>query len=96
MRHRTVITLEDNTRHGGMGAAITRALSDAGSRIPVRTLGVPGMFIPQAPAAACSPRQAWTRTASPEQFLALEPNTLTSQVQEAYGDPDQSRTARPR
>lgn len=44
-RHRLVVTVEDNTRAGGAGTAVARAMADAGSRIPVRVLGLPGRFI---------------------------------------------------
>ncbi|MFB7636123.1 1-deoxy-D-xylulose-5-phosphate synthase [Streptomyces sp. NPDC056149] len=44
-RHRVVVTVEDNTRSGGMGTAVARALADAGSTVPVRVLGLPGRFI---------------------------------------------------
>ncbi|MFI6638860.1 1-deoxy-D-xylulose-5-phosphate synthase [Streptomyces sp. NPDC050504] len=45
-RHRLVVTVEDNTRSGGAGTAVARALSDAGSTVPVRVLGLPGRFTP--------------------------------------------------
>ncbi|MFI1801075.1 1-deoxy-D-xylulose-5-phosphate synthase [Streptomyces sp. NPDC020379] len=43
--HRLVVTVEDNTRAGGAGTAVARAVADAGSRVPVRVLGLPGRFI---------------------------------------------------
>ena len=46
LRHRLVVTVEDNTRHGGLGTAVARALADAGSGVPVRILGLPGCFVP--------------------------------------------------
>ncbi|MFE3583279.1 1-deoxy-D-xylulose-5-phosphate synthase [Streptomyces vinaceus] len=45
-RHDMVVTVEDNTRSGGMGSAIARAIADTGTRIPVRVLGLPSQFIP--------------------------------------------------
>jgi 1-deoxy-D-xylulose-5-phosphate synthase len=45
-RHRLVVTCEDNTRAGGAGCAIARALADTGSRVPVTVLGLPGSFQP--------------------------------------------------
>ncbi|WP_327350426.1 1-deoxy-D-xylulose-5-phosphate synthase [Streptomyces sp. NBC_01304] len=45
-RHRLVVTVEDNTRAGGVGTAVARALADTGSAVPVRALGLPGRFIP--------------------------------------------------
>ncbi|MFC7308930.1 1-deoxy-D-xylulose-5-phosphate synthase [Streptomyces monticola] len=44
--HRLVVTIEDNTRAGGAGTAVTRALADTGSTVPVRVLGLPGTFQP--------------------------------------------------
>ncbi|MFE0104905.1 1-deoxy-D-xylulose-5-phosphate synthase [Streptomyces sp. NPDC059009] len=44
-RHRLVVTVEDNTRAGGAGTAVARALADAGSTVPVRVLGLPGRFL---------------------------------------------------
>ncbi len=47
-RHRLVVTVEDNVIDGGFGTQVRAALSDAGSRVPVVTLGVPDQFIGQA------------------------------------------------
>ncbi|WP_372412394.1 1-deoxy-D-xylulose-5-phosphate synthase [Streptomyces luteireticuli] len=44
-RYRLVVTAEDNTRAGGVGTAVARALADTGLRIPVRVLGLPGRFL---------------------------------------------------
>ncbi|MFF4529077.1 1-deoxy-D-xylulose-5-phosphate synthase [Streptomyces sp. NPDC001407] len=43
--HRLVVTVEDNTRAGGVGTAAARAIADTGSRTPVRVLGLPGRFL---------------------------------------------------
>ncbi|MFE7122414.1 transketolase C-terminal domain-containing protein, partial [Streptomyces sp. NPDC057654] len=45
VRHRLVVTIEDNTRHGGVGTAVARALADTGVTVPIRALGLPGRFI---------------------------------------------------
>ncbi|GGX24229.1 1-deoxy-D-xylulose-5-phosphate synthase [Streptomyces noursei] len=45
VHHRLVVTVEDNTRAGGVGTAVARAVADAGSRVPVRVLGLPGRFL---------------------------------------------------
>ena len=42
--HRTVITVEDNGRVGGVGAAISQAMQDAGVFRPTKVLGVPQEF----------------------------------------------------
>ena len=44
-RHRLVVTVEDNGRVGGVGAAVALALQDAGVDTPVRTLGLPQAFL---------------------------------------------------
>ena len=44
-RYRLVVTVEDNGRVGGVGAAVALALQDAGVDTPVRTLGVPQAFL---------------------------------------------------
>ncbi|MET1039013.1 MAG: 1-deoxy-D-xylulose-5-phosphate synthase [Aeromicrobium sp.] len=46
--HRLVVTLEDNGRHGGVGAAITQAIHDAGLDVPVRVHGVEQEFLDHA------------------------------------------------
>ncbi|HET9168124.1 MAG TPA: 1-deoxy-D-xylulose-5-phosphate synthase [Actinospica sp.] len=43
-RHRAVVTVEDNGRVGGVGAAISQALQDAGVLRPTKVLGVPPEF----------------------------------------------------
>jgi len=45
-RCRLVITIEENTRAGGFGTALARALQDAAVTTPLRALGLPGRFIP--------------------------------------------------
>ncbi|WP_405497401.1 1-deoxy-D-xylulose-5-phosphate synthase [Nocardia sp. NBC_00511] len=45
--HRLVVTVEDNTRVGGVGAALAQALADTGSAVPVRRIGLPHRFLPQ-------------------------------------------------
>ena len=44
-RHRLVVTVEDNGRVGGVGAAVAQALQDAEVDVPVRTLGLPQSFL---------------------------------------------------
>ena len=51
-RHRAVVTVEDNGRVGGVGAAITQALQDAGVVVPVRVLGIAQEFLKHAKRAA--------------------------------------------
>ncbi|MGH6655352.1 MAG: 1-deoxy-D-xylulose-5-phosphate synthase [Actinocrinis sp.] len=44
-KHRAVVTIEDNNRVGGVGAAVSQALQDAGLTLPVRVLGIPREFL---------------------------------------------------
>ncbi|GAA1398220.1 1-deoxy-D-xylulose-5-phosphate synthase [Kitasatospora putterlickiae] len=43
--HRLVVTVEDNGRVGGVGAAVAQALRDADVDVPVRVLGLPQDFL---------------------------------------------------
>ncbi|MFF4895565.1 1-deoxy-D-xylulose-5-phosphate synthase [Streptomyces sp. NPDC001068] len=47
-RHRVVVTVEDNLRVGGVGAAIAQALRDAGVDVPLRDFGIPQRFLDHA------------------------------------------------
>ncbi|WP_033221202.1 1-deoxy-D-xylulose-5-phosphate synthase [Kitasatospora phosalacinea] len=46
--HRMVVTVEDNGRAGGVGAAVAQALRDAEVDTPLRDLGVPQEFLAHA------------------------------------------------
>jgi 1-deoxy-D-xylulose-5-phosphate synthase len=48
-RHQLLVTVEDNTRAGGIGAAIGQACQDAGVSTPVVNLGLPHAFVPHGP-----------------------------------------------
>ncbi|WP_405015762.1 1-deoxy-D-xylulose-5-phosphate synthase [Kitasatospora sp. NBC_00070] len=50
-QHRLVVTVEDNIRNGGVGAAVARALADAGVHVPVTTMGLPARFLEHGPRA---------------------------------------------
>ena len=43
--HRLVVTIEDNGRAGGAGAAISQALRDADVDVPARDVGIPQRFL---------------------------------------------------
>ena len=47
-RHRLVAVVEDNSRSGGVGWAVSQALRDAGVDIPLRTFGIPEQFLAHA------------------------------------------------
>ena len=44
-RHRLVVTVEDNGRVGGVGAAFAQTLRDAGVSVPLRDFGIPQRFL---------------------------------------------------
>ncbi|MGF1426982.1 1-deoxy-D-xylulose-5-phosphate synthase [Kitasatospora sp. LaBMicrA B282] len=46
--HRVVVTVEDNGRVGGVGAAVAQALRDAEVDLPVRDFGIPQEFLDHA------------------------------------------------
>ncbi|WP_030395007.1 1-deoxy-D-xylulose-5-phosphate synthase [Kitasatospora purpeofusca] len=46
--HRVVVTVEDNGRVGGVGAAIAQALRDADVDLPLRDFGIPQQFLDHA------------------------------------------------
>jgi 1-deoxy-D-xylulose-5-phosphate synthase len=44
-RHRLVVTVEDNSRAGGVGSAVAQALRDADVEVPLRDFGIPARFL---------------------------------------------------
>ncbi|MEU1694583.1 1-deoxy-D-xylulose-5-phosphate synthase [Streptomyces hirsutus] len=47
-KHRVVVTVEDNSRVGGVGSTIAQALRDAGVDLPLRDFGIPPRFLDHA------------------------------------------------
>ncbi|MFJ6937851.1 1-deoxy-D-xylulose-5-phosphate synthase [Streptomyces sp. NPDC101132] len=47
-RHRVVVTVEDNSRVGGVGSAVAQALRDADVDMPLRDFGIPPRFLDHA------------------------------------------------
>ncbi len=58
--HRLVVSVEDNSRAGGVGAALATALRDAGVDVPLRDFGVPRTFPDHAPRATVLGRSGLT------------------------------------
>ena len=83
--HRMVVSVEDNGRVGGCGAALTMALRDAGVTTPVQVFGIPQEFLPTAKRATLIERIGLTA-----QGLARE---ITAQVS-ALNGVDTERRAR--
>ncbi len=46
-RHRLVVSVEDNSRVGGVGAALAQLLRDCGVPVPLKDFGIPLQFLPQ-------------------------------------------------
>ncbi|RBM20695.1 1-deoxy-D-xylulose-5-phosphate synthase [Streptomyces sp. PT12] len=46
--HRVVVTVEDNSRAGGVGSAVAQALRHADVDVPLRDFGIPPRFLPHA------------------------------------------------
>jgi 1-deoxy-D-xylulose-5-phosphate synthase len=44
-QHRVVVTVEDNSRAGGVGSAVAQALRDADVDVPLRDFGIPARFL---------------------------------------------------
>ncbi|ROQ70434.1 1-deoxy-D-xylulose-5-phosphate synthase [Streptomyces sp. 840.1] len=47
-KHRVVVTVEDNSRAGGVGSAVAQALRDADVDVPLRDFGIPPVFLDHA------------------------------------------------
>ncbi|MFC8079616.1 1-deoxy-D-xylulose-5-phosphate synthase [Streptomyces sp. NPDC057307] len=47
-QHRVVVTVEDNSRAGGVGSAVAQSLRDAGVDTPLRDFGIPARFLDHA------------------------------------------------
>jgi len=47
-QHRVVVTVEDNSRAGGVGSAVSQALRDADVDVPLRDFGIPPVFLDHA------------------------------------------------
>jgi 1-deoxy-D-xylulose-5-phosphate synthase len=88
--HRLVVTIEDNNRVGGVGAAIAQALRDADVRTPLRDYGVPSEFLDHAKRAAVLERIGLSGQRVAHEVLGLvaglEPRGAAAPVDQAAGD----------
>ncbi|QMU80556.1 1-deoxy-D-xylulose-5-phosphate synthase [Streptacidiphilus sp. PB12-B1b] len=69
--HRLVVTVEDNGRVGGVGAAVAQTLRDAGVDVPLRDFGVPQEFLDHASRAEIMEQIGLTGPAIAERVAAL-------------------------
>jgi 1-deoxy-D-xylulose-5-phosphate synthase len=74
--HRSVITVEDGIREGGIGMMIAEHISSLGSTIPVITLGVPTRFI----AHASSAQQIHSRLGLDAAGICAQARTLCAEL----------------
>ncbi|WP_149829575.1 1-deoxy-D-xylulose-5-phosphate synthase [Streptomyces tailanensis] len=80
-KHRVVVTVEDNSRVGGVGSAIAQALRDAGVDIPLRDFGIPPRFLDHASRAEVLAEIGLT---APD--IARQVTGLVSRIDGRFGD----------
>ena len=85
-RARAVVTIEDNSRAGGIGTAVRAALEDGGSAVPVLTFGIPARFLDHASRSAVldacglNPQEVARRVV--EEVAALLPDAVAPEGDE--------------
>ncbi|WP_093776175.1 1-deoxy-D-xylulose-5-phosphate synthase [Streptomyces sp. yr375] len=79
-RHRVVVTVEDNSRVGGVGSAIAQALRDAGVDVPLRDFGIPPRFLDHA-----SRAEVMTEIGLTAPDIARQVTGLVSKLDGKYG-----------
>ncbi|MEH0574931.1 1-deoxy-D-xylulose-5-phosphate synthase [Streptomyces sp. B21-108] len=79
-RHRVVVTVEDNSRVGGVGSAIAQALRDAGVDVPLRDFGIPPRFLDHA-----SRAEVMTEIGLTAPDIARQVTGLVSRLDGRYG-----------
>jgi 1-deoxy-D-xylulose-5-phosphate synthase len=89
-QHKFVVTIEDNGRAGGCGAAIAQALRDAGVSTPVRDFGIPQEFLDHAKRDVILQRigltgQGLARDVT--EMIAKQGDAITSESDTASGRP---------
>ncbi|MEU2112789.1 1-deoxy-D-xylulose-5-phosphate synthase [Streptomyces sp. NPDC019507] len=88
-RHRVVVTVEDNGRVGGVGAAVSQALRDAGVDLPLRDFGIPPRFLDHA-----SRKEVMAEIGLTAPDIARQVTGLVAKL-EGRLDDEPSRTAEP-
>jgi len=88
-RHRVVVTVEDNSRVGGVGSAISQALRDAGVDVPLRYFGIPPKFLDHASRAEVLAEIGLT---APD--IARQVTGLVAKLDGRYADEDTAEAAR--
>ncbi|MFJ6129016.1 1-deoxy-D-xylulose-5-phosphate synthase [Streptomyces griseoviridis] len=79
-RHRVVVTVEDNSRVGGVGSTIAQALRDAGVDVPLRDFGIPPRFLDHA-----SRAEVLTEIGLTAPDIARQVTGLVSKMDGRYG-----------
>ena len=88
-RHRVVVTVEDNSRVGGVGSAISQALRDAGVDVPLRDFGIPPKFLDHASRAEVLAEIGLT---APD--IARQVTGLVAKLDGRYADEDTAEATR--
>ncbi|WP_413801856.1 1-deoxy-D-xylulose-5-phosphate synthase [Streptomyces iranensis] len=79
--HRVVVVVEDNSRVGGVGAAVAQALRDGGFDMPVRNFGIPPRFLDHA-----SRKEIMAEIGLTAPDIARQVTGLVSRIGGRYGD----------
>ncbi|MFI9644909.1 1-deoxy-D-xylulose-5-phosphate synthase [Streptomyces sp. NPDC052040] len=89
-QHRVVVTVEDNSRAGGVGSAIAQALRDAGVDVPLRDFGIPSRFLDHA-----SRKEVMAEIGLTATDIARQVTGLVSRLDGRYDRTAASRTGDP-
>ncbi|MEV4874216.1 1-deoxy-D-xylulose-5-phosphate synthase [Streptomyces syringium] len=84
-RHRVVVTVEDNSRVGGVGSAVAQALRDAGVDLPLRDFGIPPRFLDHA-----SRKEVMAEIGLTAPDIARQVTGLVSTIDGRYEEPTDS------
>ncbi|MCX4723064.1 1-deoxy-D-xylulose-5-phosphate synthase [Streptomyces sp. NBC_01306] len=81
-QHRVVVTVEDNSRAGGVGSAVAQALRDAGVDVPLRDFGIPPRFLDHA-----SRKQVMAEIGLTAPDIARQVTGLVAKIDGRYDSP---------